>query len=151
MHIPHFQQKFKKTKCYYIIRNHYIYLSTNKILFVIMKVKSLVVLATIVVIAMITCSFTMKSDVKWITVSGYVDNTNGDVISQVDVTCTLNSNNALLSRTKTDPEGYYSIQVKQSESCTLSFSHANYVPQDKIVSSSTNIDDMNVTLHSQEE
>lgn len=71
MHIPHFQQKFKKTKCYYIIRNHYIYLSTNKILFVIMKVKSLVVLATIVVIAMITCSFTMKSDTQWITVSKF--------------------------------------------------------------------------------
>ena len=116
-----------------------------------MKTKSLIVLITSLMIAVITCSFTMKSDVKCITVSGYVDNTNGDVISQVDVTCTLNSNNALLSRTKTDPEGYYSIQVKQSESCTLSFSHANYVPQDKIVSSSTNIDDMNVTLHSQEE
>ena len=100
-----------------------------------MKTKSLIVLITSLMIAVITCSFTMKSDVKWITVSGYVDNTNGDVIS----------------RTKTDPEGYYSIQVKQSESCTLSFSHANYVPQDKIVSSSTNIDDMNVTLHSQEE
>ena len=71
MHIPHFQQKFKKTKCYYIIRNHYIYLSTNKFLFVIMKVKSLVVLATIVVIAMITCSFTMKSDTQWITVSKF--------------------------------------------------------------------------------
>ena len=116
-----------------------------------MKTKSLIVLATIVVIAMITCSFTMKSDVKWITVSGYVDNTNGDAISQVDVTCTLNSNNALSSRTKTDSEGYYSIQVRLSESCTLSFSHANYVPQDKIVSSSTDIDDMNVTLRSQEE
>lgn len=25
MYITHFQQKFKKTKCYYIIRNHYIY------------------------------------------------------------------------------------------------------------------------------
>ena len=109
-----------------------------------MKTKSLIVLVTSVVIAVITCSFTMKSDTQWITVSGYVDNTNGDVISQVDVTCTLNRDN-------TDPEGYYSIQVRQSESCTLSFSHANYVPQDKIVSSNTDIDDMNVTLRSQEE
>ena len=83
--------------------------------------------------------------------AGYVDNTNGDVISQVDVTCTLNRDNTQLSKTQTDPEGYYSIQVRQSESCTLSFSHANYVPQDKIVSSNTDIDDMNVTLRSQEE
>lgn len=52
-----------------------------------MKTKSLIVLITSVMIAVITCSFTMKSDVKWITVSGYVDNTDGDVISQVDVTC----------------------------------------------------------------
>ena len=108
-----------------------------------MKTKSLIVLVTSVVIAMITCSFTMKSDTQWITVSGYVDNTNGDVISQVDVTCTLNRDNTQLSKTQTDPEGYYSIQV--------SFSHANYVPQDKIVSSNTDIDDMNVTLRSQEE
>ena len=114
---------------------------------IIMKTKSLIVLVTSVVIAVITCSFTMK----WITVSGYVDNTNGDVISQVDVTCTLNRDNTQLSKTQTDPEGYYSIQVRQSESCTLSFSHANYVPQDKIVSSNTDIDDMNVTLRSQEE
>ena len=57
---------------------------------IIMKTKSLIVLVTSVVIAVITCSFTMKSDTQWITVSGYVDNTNGDVISQVDVTCTLN-------------------------------------------------------------
>ena len=103
-----------------------------------MKTKSLIVLVTSVVIAMITCSFTMKSDTQWITVSGYVDNT-------------LNIDNTLLSKTQTDPEGYYSIQVRQSESCTLSFSHANYVPQDKIVSSNTDIDDMNVTLRSQEE
>ena len=53
---------------------------------IIMKTKSLIVLVTSVVIAVITCSFTMKSDTQWITVSGYVDNTNGDVISQVDVT-----------------------------------------------------------------
>ena len=116
-----------------------------------MKTKSLIVLVTSVVIAVITCSFTMKSDTLWITDSAYVDNTNGDVISQVDVTCTLNRDNTQLSKTQTDPEGYYSIQVRQSESCTLSFSHANYVPQDKIVSSSTDIDDMNVTLRSQEE
>lgn len=118
---------------------------------IIMKTKSLIVLVTSVVIAVITCSFTLKSDTQWITVSGYVDNTNGDVISQVDVTCTLNRDNTQLSKTQTDPEGYYSIQVRQSESCTLSFSHANYVPQDKIVSSSTDIDDMNVTLRSQKE
>ncbi|MCQ4874629.1 MULTISPECIES: carboxypeptidase-like regulatory domain-containing protein [Odoribacteraceae] len=116
-----------------------------------MKVKSLVVLAAVVVIAVITCSFTMKSDVKWITVSGYVDNTSGDVISQVDVTCTLNSDHTLLNRTQTNAEGYYSIQVKQSESCTLTFSHVSYVPQDEIVTSDTDIDDMNVTLRSQEE
>lgn len=116
-----------------------------------MKTKSLIVLVTSVMIAVITCSFTMKSDTQWITVSGYVDNINGDVISQVDVTCTLNRDNTQLSKTQTDSEGYYSIQVRQSESCTLSFSHANYVPQDKIVSSSTDIDDMNVTLSSQEE
>ena len=118
---------------------------------IIMKTISLILLVTSVVIAMITCSFTMKSDTLWITVSGYVDNSNGDVISQVDVTCTLNRDNTQLSKTQTDPEGYYSIQVRQSESCTLSFSHANYVPQDKIVSSNTDIDDMNVTLRSQEE
>ena len=118
---------------------------------IIMKTKSLIVLVTSVVIAVITCSFTMKSDTQWITVSGYVDNTNGDVISQVDVTCTLNRDNTQLSKTQTDPEGYYSIQVRQSESCTLSFSHANYVPQDKIVSSSTDIDDMSVTVRAQEE
>ena len=43
---------------------------------IIMKTKSLIVLVTSVVIAVITCSFTMKSDTQWITVSGYVDNTN---------------------------------------------------------------------------
>ena len=74
---------------------------------IIMKTKSLIVLVTSVVIAMITCSFTMKSDTQWITVSGYVDNTNGDVISQVDVTCTLNRDNTQLSKTQTDPEGYF--------------------------------------------
>lgn len=131
-------------------RKRQVFVSKNLKL-IIMKTKSLIVLVTSVVIAVITCSFTMKSDTQWITVSGYVDNTNGDVISQVDVTCTLNRDNTQLSKTQTDPEGYYSIQVRQSESCTLSFSHANYVPQDKIVSSSTDIDDMNVTLRSQEE
>lgn len=94
-------------------------------------------------------AFTVQSDVEWINVSGYVDNSNGDVLSKVTVKCFLNSDHSLQSQAATDDEGFYSIKVRKSESCTLTFDRTGYDPHDETVLSSTHIDDLNVTMNQQ--
>lgn len=110
--------------------------------------KTLRVLLVLAVIS-VGFAFTIQSDVQWIDVSGYVDNSSGDVLSKVVVKCYLDGDHSLQSSAQTDDEGYYSIKVRMSESCTLTFDHVGYAPHDEVVKSSSNIDDLNVTLDQQ--
>lgn len=114
----------------------------------IVKMKTLKMLLVLAIVGL-GFAFTVQSDVEWINVSGYVDNSDGDVLSKVSVKCFLNSDQSLQSQTITDDEGFYSIQVRKSESCTLTFDRSGYDPHDETVSSSTNVVDLNVTMNQQ--
>ena len=110
--------------------------------------KKLQVLLVLAVIGL-GFAFTVQSDIQWISVSGYVENVDGDALSQVDVKCYLGSDHSLQSSAVTEEDGYFTIRVQKSASSTLTFSRSGYVSHDESVLSSTDVEDMNVTLTKQ--
>ena len=111
--------------------------------------KTLRIFLVLAVVACGAMAFTVDS---WINVSGYVETSDGDALSNVEVRCYLNSDNTLQSTSKTDAEGYYTISVPQSLSSRLEFSHAGYIQTVKNVKSDSDLENengINVIMDSQ--
>lgn len=105
------------------------------------------------VLAVVACAAMAFTATSWINVSGYVESSDGDALSNVEVRCIQNSNNTLQSTTFTDAFGHYTISVPTSTSCRLEFSLNGFVPVDKNVKSDVDLDGetgINVIMDSQQ-
>lgn len=96
------------------------------------------------VMALIACSFGLNAIESHISVSGYLSNQDGDAVSNA----TISSSTSGVSSTSSDKEGFYMISVPASKQCTIQYSHSDYQTETRTVNSSTDINDLDVTLFS---